>query len=241
MKRSILFTFHFHKRQAVAAVAAVETGGEGGKPPPEETAVAGGGPAATGDMDGYQIVARRRRGAQGPRAAKEAAGRAPAGRLRVQKGGKAAGGNRYGVVREKGGGGFRDCAACGEPAWGGRLCGAEGRVCANNAEVCRRRCEEQRRRRARARGRTGMSLAAAIMQRSVPRPERMRGEMFLHSGYAAQSASPAGEHAHTAHEHDGHALVLTHRPGDTCRPVPMGHRAFLVSGSMGHRAFPCCC
>ena len=120
-----------HKRQAVAAV---ETGGEGGKPPPEETAVAGGGPAATGDVDGYQIVARRRRGAQGPRAAKEAAGRVPAGRLRVQKGGKAAGGNRYGVVREKGGGGFRDCAACGEPAWGGRFCGAGGERC-GNAEV----------------------------------------------------------------------------------------------------------
>eukprot|EP00966_Prymnesium_polylepis_P231971 5366662-Prymnesium_polylepis.1 len=70
--------------------------------------VGGGGPAATGDTDGYQLVVRRRRGAQGPRAAKEAAGRAPAGRLRVQTGGKAAGkpaaGHRYGVVREVGGG-----------------------------------------------------------------------------------------------------------------------------------------
>eukprot|EP00966_Prymnesium_polylepis_P180123 4170554-Prymnesium_polylepis.1 len=38
------------------------------------------------------------------------------------------------MVREMSGAGFRDCAACGEPAWGGRLCGAGGRNCAN-AEV----------------------------------------------------------------------------------------------------------
>ena len=106
----------------------------GGRPPPEVIDVGGGGPAAASDTDGYRLVVYRRRGARGLKVAKEAAERAPAGRLRVQKGGKAAGGNRYGVVREKGGGGFRDCAACGEPAWGGRLCGAEGRVCAN-AEV----------------------------------------------------------------------------------------------------------
>ena len=56
------------------------------------------------------------------------------GRLRVQKGGKPAAAHRYGVVREVGGGGFRDCAVCGEPAWGGRLCGAGGRNSAN-AEV----------------------------------------------------------------------------------------------------------
>ena len=97
----------------------------------EVVGVGGGGPAAASDTDGYRVVIYRRRGALGPKAAKEAAERAPAGRLRVQKGGKVAGGNRYGVVREKGGGGFRDCAACGVPAWGGRLCGAGGRNCAN--------------------------------------------------------------------------------------------------------------
>ena len=56
------------------------------------------------------------------------------GRLRVQKGGKPEAGNRYGVVREKGPGAFRDCAACGEPAWGGQFCGAGGERC-GNAEV----------------------------------------------------------------------------------------------------------
>ena len=124
-----------HKRRAVAAGTAVGVAvGVGGKPPAGddvEIAVAGGGPAATGATDGYQLVVRRRRGTQGPRAAKEAAGRAPAGRLRVQKGGNAAAGNRYGVVWEKGGAGFRDCAACGEPAWGGRFCGAGGERCGN--------------------------------------------------------------------------------------------------------------
>ena len=112
-----------HKRQAVAAVAAVETCGGGGKRPPEADETGGGGPAAAGDADGYRLVGPRRRGARGPRAAKTAADRAPVGRLRVQKGGKPEAGNRYGVVREKGPGAFRDCAACGEPAWGGRLCG----------------------------------------------------------------------------------------------------------------------
>ena len=123
-----------HKRQAVAAVAAVETGGGGGKRPPEADETGGGGPAAAGDADGYRLVVHRRHGARGPRTAKAAADRAPVGRLRVQKGGKPAAGHRYGVVREVGGGGFRDCAVCGEPAWGGRLCVAGGRNCAN-AEV----------------------------------------------------------------------------------------------------------
>ena len=127
-----------HKRRAVAAGTAVGVAvGVGGKPPAGddvEIAVAGGGPVATGATDGYQLVISRRRGAgaQRPKAAKE--GRVPAGRLRVRKGGKAAAGNRYGVVRERGGGGFWDCAQCGEPAWGGRLCGAGGIACAN-AEV----------------------------------------------------------------------------------------------------------
>ena len=110
-----------------------ETVGVGGKSPAASD-VAGAAPAAYDD--GYQLVASRRRGAGAPRpkAAKEAKERAPAGRLRVRKGGKAATGNRYGMVRERGGGGFRDCAVCGEPAWGGRLCGAGGLNCAN-AEV----------------------------------------------------------------------------------------------------------
>eukprot|EP00966_Prymnesium_polylepis_P206791 4790305-Prymnesium_polylepis.1 len=38
-----------------------------------------------------------------------------------------------------------------------------------------------------------------------------------------------------AHEHDAHALVLTHRPGDMCRPVPMGVGAFPLSGSIRGR------
>ena len=121
-----------HKRQAVAAGTAVGVAvGVGGKTPAASD-VAGAAPAAYDD--GYQLVISRRRGAgaQRPKAAKE--GRVPAGRLRVRKGGKAAAGNRYGVVRERGGGGFRDCAQCGEPAWGGRLCGAGGIACAN-AEV----------------------------------------------------------------------------------------------------------
>eukprot|EP00966_Prymnesium_polylepis_P331498 7387062-Prymnesium_polylepis.2 len=37
-----------------------------------------------------------------------------------------------------------------------------------------------------ARKDSGMSPTAAIMQRSVPTPERMRGEMSLHSGYAGR-------------------------------------------------------
>ena len=121
-----------HKRQAVAAGTAVGVAvGVGGKTPAASD-VAGAAPAAYDD--GYQLVISRRRGAgaQRPKAAKE--GRVPAGRLRVRKGGKAAAGNRYGVVRERGGGGFWDCAQCGEPAWGGRLCGAGGIACAN-AEV----------------------------------------------------------------------------------------------------------
>ena len=121
-----------HKRQAVAAGTAVGVAvGVGGKTPGASD-VAGAAPAAYDDE--YQLVISRRRGAgaQRPKAAKE--GRVPAGRLRVRKGGKAAAGNRYGVVRERGGGGFWDCAQCGEPAWGGRLCGAGGIACAN-AEV----------------------------------------------------------------------------------------------------------
>ena len=87
--------------------------------------VAGETPAASDG--GYQLVVNRRRGAQRPKTAKEAADRAPAGRLRVQKGGRAAReGSRYRVVWERGGGGFSDCAVCGEPACGGRLCGDGG-------------------------------------------------------------------------------------------------------------------
>ena len=93
----------------------------------------GGGPAAAGDADGYKLVVHRRRGARKPKATKEAE-RVPAGRLRVRKSGKPEAGNRYGVVREKGPGAFRDCAACGEPAWGGQFCGAGGERC-GNAEV----------------------------------------------------------------------------------------------------------
>ena len=53
----------------------------------------------------------------------------------MHKGGRAAReGIRYRVVRESGGGGFRDCAVCGEPAWGGQLCGAGGKRC-GSAEV----------------------------------------------------------------------------------------------------------
>eukprot|EP00966_Prymnesium_polylepis_P145568 3362198-Prymnesium_polylepis.2 len=32
--------------------------------------------------------------------------------------------------------------------------------------------------------------------------------------------------AHTVHTSMMHSLVLTQQPGDTRRPVPMGHRAF---------------
>eukprot|EP00966_Prymnesium_polylepis_P083486 1933835-Prymnesium_polylepis.1 len=73
--------------------------------------------------------------------------------------------------------------------------------------------------RARARGRTGMSLAAAVMQRSVPRPERMRGEMSLHSGYAARSASPRPQQVSTPTPHTSTAHTAHHWPGDTCRLV----------------------
>eukprot|EP00966_Prymnesium_polylepis_P279790 6464042-Prymnesium_polylepis.1 len=56
-----------------------------------------------------------------------------------------------------------------------------------------------------------------------------------HTGRARKESPKSGTHiqvstrpppTHT-NEHDAHALVFTHRPGDTCRPVPMGHRAFL--------------
>eukprot|EP00966_Prymnesium_polylepis_P172083 3978906-Prymnesium_polylepis.1 len=82
---------------AVGPAVGVGGNGEGVKPPPEVIAVGGGGPAAASDTDGYRLVVYRRRGARGRKAAKEAVERAPAGRLRVQKGGKPAAGHRYGV------------------------------------------------------------------------------------------------------------------------------------------------
>eukprot|EP00966_Prymnesium_polylepis_P125847 2910014-Prymnesium_polylepis.2 len=57
--------------------------------------------------------------------------------------------------------------------------------------------------------------------------------MSLHSDYAARSASPAGEHAHTAHTNTTHAQHIAGWPGDTCRLALMGHRPFLPAGSTG--------
>ena len=81
-----------HKRQAVAAGTAVgpAVGVHGGKQSPGAIGVAGNiaGDGAAADDCGYRLVVNRRRGACGPKAAKEAAARAPAGRQRVHKGGK---------------------------------------------------------------------------------------------------------------------------------------------------------
>ena len=81
-----------HKRQAVAAGTAVgpAVGVHGGKQSPGAIGVAGNiaGDGAAADDCGYRLVVNRRRGACGPKAAKEAAARAPAGLQRVHKGGK---------------------------------------------------------------------------------------------------------------------------------------------------------
>eukprot|EP00966_Prymnesium_polylepis_P218731 5062045-Prymnesium_polylepis.1 len=80
--------------QAVAAGTAGETAEAGGKPPPAVISIGGDGPAAAGGTDGYKLVVNRRRGARALKvSAKEAVERAPAGRLRVHKSGRAAEGN----------------------------------------------------------------------------------------------------------------------------------------------------
>ena len=86
----------------MAAGTAVATVEAGGKPPAAVICIPDDdGPAAAGDAEGYMLVVNKRRDARRPRAAKAAAGRAPVGRLSVQKGGRAAAaGNRYTVVRE---------------------------------------------------------------------------------------------------------------------------------------------
>eukprot|EP00966_Prymnesium_polylepis_P159294 3681459-Prymnesium_polylepis.2 len=61
---------------------------------------------------------------------------------------------------------------------------------------------------ARARGRTGMTLAAAIMQRSVPRPERMRGEMPLHNGSQRGEVPPSKVSTPTPHTSTAHAQPI---------------------------------
>eukprot|EP00966_Prymnesium_polylepis_P033339 775562-Prymnesium_polylepis.1 len=111
---------------------------------------------------------------------------------------------------------------CGEPAWGGWLCGAEGRARLRQRGGVKRRCEEaataaRRRRRAGAaaaqggrRATGGGDVPAAAGHTTTP--------VVLSVAECLPHTQAAGRHicAPPLTRYDAHAHVLTHRPGDMC-------------------------